>query len=130
MRRKCVQAPSFAGQWFYVPTVEKPDPHLYAPVDIEFQLTEKNGTLGGQYRGRYKVSDAAVSQNVLLQVQGKSSAGASAALLWTSSDGASGEIDLNLRQPNLMNVTWWTTQLGRRPSLTSGAATLVRQQTP
>jgi hypothetical protein len=121
---------SFAGEWFYAPAIEKPDPHLYPPVDIEFRLTEKDGILDGQYRGRYKIPDTAVSQDVVFQVQGKSSSGTSAALVWTSSDGANGEIDLNLRQPNLMRVTWWTTQLGRRPGLSSGAATLLRQQTP
>ena len=125
-----IHGSSFAGEWFYVPAIEKPDPHLYPPVDIEFQLTEKDGILDGQYRGKYKVSDTAVSQDVLFQVQGKSPAGASAALVWTSSDGANGEIDLVLRQPNLMRVTWWTTKLGRRPGLSSGAATLFRQQTP
>jgi hypothetical protein len=123
-------APSFAGEWFYAPGIEKPDPHLYPPVDIEFRLMEKGGILDGQYRGRYAVPDAAVPQDVVFQVQGKSAAGQSAALLWTASDGANGEIDLNLRQPNLMKVTWWTTQLGRRPGLSSGSATLLRQQTP
>jgi curved DNA-binding protein CbpA len=121
---------SFAGDWFYAPAVEKPDPRLYPPVDIEFQLTEQDGILDGQYRGRYKIPDAAVSQDVVFQVQGKSSARASAALVWTSGDGAHGEIDLNLLQPNLMRVTWWATQLGRQPGLSSGAATLYRQQTP
>ncbi|MGP8243255.1 MAG: DnaJ domain-containing protein [Bryobacteraceae bacterium] len=121
---------SMAGEWFYAPGIEKPDPHLYPPVDIEFQLTEKDGTLSGQYRGRYKVPNAAVSQDVVFQVQGESPAGSSAALAWTSTDGARGEIDLNLSQPNLMKVTWWTTQLGSRPGLSSGAATLFRQLTP
>ena len=125
-----VRGSSFAGEWFYAPAIEKPSPHLYPPVDIEFRLTEKDGILNGQYLGRYKVPDAAVSQDVLFQVQGKSSAGTSTALVWTSSDGANGEIDLNLRQPNLMRVTWWTIQLGRRPVLSSGSATLFRQQTP
>lgn len=125
-----VQRAPFAGEWFYVPAIEKPDPHLYAPVDIELQLTEKDGMLDGQYRGRYKVPDAAVSQDVAFHAQGKSSAGTSAALVWKSSDGASGEIDLDLSQPNLMKVTWWTTQLGRRPALSSGASTLFRQQAP
>jgi hypothetical protein len=125
-----VRGSSFAGEWFYVPAIEKPDPHLYPPVDIEFQLTEKDGLLYGQYRGTYKVPDTAVSQDVVFQVQGKSSTGSSAVLAWTSSDGANGEIDLNLRQPNLMRVTWWTTRLGRRPGLSSGTATLFRQQTP
>jgi hypothetical protein len=121
---------TFAGEWFYVPAIEKPDPHLYAPVDIEFHLMEKDGVLDGRYRGRYKVPDAAVSQDVAFQVQGKSPTGALAALFWTSGDGAHGEIDLNLLQPNMMKVTWWTTQLGRRPGLSSGIATLIRQQTP
>jgi hypothetical protein len=120
----------FAGEWFYAPSIEKPDPFLYAPVDIEFQLSEKDGILDGQYRGRYKVPDAGVPQDVVFRVQGKSSTGASAALVWTSGDGANGEIDLDLLKPNLMKVTWWTTKLGRRLGLSSGAATLFRQQTP
>jgi hypothetical protein len=123
-----IRESSFAGEWFYVPTTDKPDPHLYPPVDIEFQLTEKDGMLEGQYRGTYRIPDTAVSQDVVFQVQGKSSGGQSAALLWTSGDGANGEIDLNLRQPNLMRVSWWTIQLGRRPGLSSGVATLFRQQ--
>ena len=113
-----------------MPASEIPDAHLYPPVDIDLQLVEKDGLLTGQYRGRYKVPDAAVSQDVLFQVQGKTPAGAAAVLSWTSGDGANGTIDLDLRQPNLMRVTWWTTQLGRRPVLSSGAATLFRQQTP
>ncbi len=125
-----VQRPSFAGEWFYSPAIEKPDPRLYEPVDIELQITEKDGVLNGQYRGRYKVPNAAVSQDVVFQVQGESPAGATAALAWSASDGASGEIDLKLSQPNLMKVTWWTTQLGRWPGLSSGAATLFRQQAP
>jgi len=124
-----VHAASFAGEWFYVPAIEKPDPYLYAPLDIDLKLTEENGVLNGQYRGEYKVPDASVPQDVFFQVQGKSAAGTSASLEWTSNDGASGEIDLNLRQPNLMKVTWWTTRQGRSPSLSSGAATLLRQQT-
>jgi hypothetical protein len=123
-----VRASSFAGEWFYVPAIEKPDPHLYPPVDIDLHVAEKDGLLNGQYRGRYKVPDVAVSQDVVFQVQGKSSTGAAAALTWASSDGANGEIDLNLVQPNLMKVTWWTTRLGSSPILTSGIATLVRQQ--
>ena len=124
-----VPGSSFAGDWLYAPAVEKPDPRLYPPVDIEFRITEKDGMLDGQYRARYKVPDAAVSQDVIFQVQGKSSPGTSAALVWTSNDGSNGEIDLNLRQPNLMRVTWWTTQLGRRLGVSSGVATLLRQQT-
>ena len=124
------RAASFAGEWFYAPAIEKPDPHLYAPVDIELRLAEKDGRLDGQYHGRYKVPDTAISQDVVFQVQGKSSDGSSAALAWTSSDGANGEIDLDLREPNLMRVAWWTTRLGKQPSLSSGAATLLRQQTP
>ena len=66
-----VRRSSFAGDWFYVPASEIPDAHLYPPVDIDLQLVEKDGFLTGQYRGRYKVPDAAVSQDVLFQVQGK-----------------------------------------------------------
>jgi len=121
---------SFAGEWFYAPAVDKPDPHLYAPTEIDLKLTEESGSLGGLYRGRYKVPDRAVSQDVVFRIQGKASSGTSAALTWTSTDGAAGEIDLNLSQPDLMKVTWWTTKPGTRPALSSGAATLVRQQEP
>jgi len=119
---------TFAGEWFYVPSIEKPDPSLYAPLDIDLTLTEKDGLLSGEYRGEYKVPDAALSQNVVFKVQGKSPGGTAAALHWASGDGAAGEIDLNLSQPNLMKVTWWATQLGRQPGLSSGAAMLLRQQ--
>ena len=123
-----VRQPSFTGEWFYARAIEKPDPHLYPPVDIELQLTEKDGVLSGQYRGEYRVSDAALPQDVFFKVRGEAPAGESAALNWTGGDGAAGEIDLSLSQPNLMKVTWWATQLGRSPRLSSGAAILLRQQ--
>ncbi len=125
-----VREASFAGEWFYAPSIEKPDPLLYAPEDIELRLTEKDGILNGEYRGRYKAPETGVPEDVVFKIQGKSSAGSSAALTWTSSDGAAGEINLNISRSDLMKVTWWATQLGRRPGLSSGAATLLRQQTP
>jgi hypothetical protein len=49
---------------------------------------------------------------------------------WESSSGAKGELDLTLRSPNQLQVRWWTTQFGRQEALGSGAAVLVRLETP
>ena len=124
-------SPSFAGEWLNVPESEAPStPGVYLPSYVEFLLTEENGELSGNFRARYRIPDRAVSPEVLFRARGKPSAGESARLEWTSVDGARGEVEMQLHGSNGMSVTWWTTEFGRHPSLTSGSAKLLRQYSP
>ena len=127
---------SFAGNWLYAPLEkETAVPGQYAAYYVELVLLEEKGTLVGHYRSRHKIPDKAISPEVLLRVQGKPGAEKSTKLEWTSADGARGEMELTLSAPNLLNVRWWTTELGwttefeHRNALSSGTAVLVRQMT-
>jgi hypothetical protein len=97
---------------------------------VEFLLTEEHGELSGIYRARYRIPDRAVSPEVQFRARGKSPDGESAKLGWTSTDGARGELEMRLHGANAMSVAWWTTGFGRRESLASGSATLLRQRAP
>jgi len=127
---------SFAGNWLYAPLErETAAPGQYPASYVELVLLEEKGTLVGHYRSRHKIPDRAISPEVLLRVQGKPGAEKSTKLEWTSADGARGEMELTLSAPNLLNVRWWTTELGwttefeHRNALSSGTAVLVRQMT-
>jgi curved DNA-binding protein CbpA len=122
---------SFAGNWVYAPeTASKTDANLYPATNVEFLLSEENGTLAGMYRAKYRVPDQAIPPDVEFRVQGKSTNGKMCRLTWASEDGAQGEAELTLRSVNQLNVTWWTTVFGRRAALSSGMAVLTRQQAP
>jgi hypothetical protein len=124
-------APSFAGNWLYVPAGgDVPAPGSYPATYVELLLTEEHGGLSGSYRARYRIPDLAVSPEVLFRVQGKSPAAGPAKLGWTSADGARGEVEMTLHGPNLMSVAWWTTEFGRRASLASGTSKLLRLRAP
>ncbi len=123
--------PTLAGAWLYVPgSADVPAPGVYPPTYVEFLLTEEHGQLTGSYRARYRIPDRALSAEVAFRAQGKPLDPESAKLGWTSADGARGEVEVRLRGPNAMSLTWWTTEFGRRPSLASGTAVLLRQQSP
>lgn len=123
--------PSFAGNWLYSPLLsDTVSPGIYPAVYVELVLVDERGHLTGDYRARYKIPDRAISPQVLFRVQGKSPKGKSVKLVWMSHDGAKGEVELLLRSPNLMNVTWWTTEFGPQTALSSGTALLIRQQAP
>jgi hypothetical protein len=118
----------FAGNWLYLPDKEKAAaPGQYAATYVELLLREENGALAGHYRSRHSVPDKAISPEVLLQVRGTLSPRKPAMLEWTSAGGAKGELELILRAPNVLAVTWWTTVFGFRNELSSGTAALIRQ---
>ncbi|MGA2119721.1 MAG: J domain-containing protein [Bryobacteraceae bacterium] len=124
-------APSFAGNWFYVrDNGAAPAPGAYLATYVEFLLTEAHGELSGDYRAYFRIPDLAMSPEVSFRARGQSPTGDSARLNWTAANGARGQVELTLRGPNQMIVTWWTTELGRQEALASGTARLVRQQAP
>jgi hypothetical protein len=119
----------FAGTWLYQAAIgEKAESGGHPPVYVELSLGEESGRLSGRYRARYEVADHAVSTDVALRVQGDLPAGTTAHFTWTSAHGAKGEMEISLFGPRLMNVSWWSTQLGRPPGRTSGTSTLIRQE--
>jgi hypothetical protein len=122
-------AETWAGSWFYVLQPEDaPDAGPNAPSYIELRLVEEHGKLTGTCRARYRIPNQALPADVGFRAEGKTPGGNSAELVWASDDGAKGEVELTLRSPDLMKVTWRTTASGPRAALTSGTATLVRQR--
>lgn len=122
--------PTFAGRWLYaLGDRDTHPPGMYPPEFIEFSLSEARGALSGRYWARYRIPDKPVSPEVQFRVSGTLRPGNAVSLIWTSDDGASGEMKVLLRDVNSMDVTWWTTAFGRQTALTSGTAVLVRQQT-
>jgi hypothetical protein len=123
------EALSFAGNWLSAEDpAEKPLPGIYPARYVELLLVEERGQLSGRYRAQYRVPDRAIYPEVSFRVRGDAPAGASARLRWTAADGAKGEMEIVLDGPKLMKLSWWSTELGRHPTLASGAATLIRQQ--
>ena len=123
--------PSLAGNWLYSPeTVEPLDSGLYPAWYAELVLLEDRGTLVGNYRALYRVPDKALSPQMVFRMQGKSPTGKSADMEWVSEDGAKGQAEITLRSPNVLTVTWWTTERGRHATVNAGSAQLIRQQAP
>ena len=124
-------ASRFDGEWLYSAGGSDEDAAgAYPAKYVEFRLRLEGGVLTGDYRALHKVFDKAISPEVVFHVRGESPGGNSGKLAWESSSGAKGELDLTLRSPNQLQVRWWTTQFGRQEALGSGAAVLVRLETP
>ena len=118
----------FSGNWLYVPDPsEKSAPGAYPATYVELLMGEDHGRLRGAYRAEYRVTDRAVSPEVAFQVEGDAPAETTAHLQWTATDGAKGDVDLALSGPNVLKITWWTTEFGRHSKLASGTSKLIRQ---
>lgn len=125
------QPKGLAGNWFYPrPALAPAVPELYPPEYIELVLREDSGRLRGRYQARYRVTDRAISPEVLFQMEGDAAAAGNASLRWADAGGARGEIDLKLVARDSLQVTWRATQLGRQLGLASGTAVLVRRREP
>ena len=120
-------AAQFAGTWFYTPPrVAAPAGSLYPAEYIQADIVEETGGLRGRYYGRYRVTDRAISPEVIFSFEGRPQQDA-AVLEWRGGGGARGEIRLKLLSENSMEVSWSATQLGSSPGLASGTAVLVRR---
>jgi curved DNA-binding protein CbpA len=118
---------SFAGTWFYTPPRVAPSSKvLYPPEYIEAAIVEEAGVLRGRYYGRYRVSDRAISPEVIFQFEGRPQPEV-AVLEWHGGGGAHGEIRLKLLSENAMEVNWSAAELGSPPGLAAGTAVLVRR---
>jgi len=124
--------PVLSGHWLYAVNSRDPQtPGIYPPEFIELFLSENKGAVSGKYWARYRIPNKAVSPEVQFRIYGSSEGDAvanAATVRWVSDDGAKGKLKMTLRNLNSMEVSWWTSEFGRRTALTSGTALLVRQQ--
>lgn len=122
---------SFAGRWLYTPLPgEVSERGTYSATYVELLLVEHAGQLAGDYRANYHIPDRAVSPEVTFKLRGTASSATSGKFDWLSGDKAKGQAEMILRSPNLLYVSWWTTEFGRRATLGSGTAVLIRLQAP
>jgi len=120
-------ASRFAGTWFYAPPKVAPSAKtLYPPEYIEAVIVEEAGLLRGRYYARYRVTDRAISPEVIFQFEGWPGKDA-AVLEWSGGGGARGEVRLKLISENSMEVNWSATELGSSPGLAAGTAVLIRR---
>ncbi len=117
----------FTGNWLYVPSAgsDSGSNHLYPPEYIELRAAEQGGVIRGHYRGRYKVTDLAISPDVAFQFEGPVS-GDAVQLPWTGPGGSKGQVLLKLAPDGGIQVRWTAHRLSRQLGLSSGVATLVR----
>src|ERR1035438_2874520 len=119
------KAPSFAGRWLYTPQPgDGSERGLYSAKYVELLVVEHAGELAGDYRARYEVPDPAVSPEVAFKLRGAAGSATSGNFDWLSGDNAKGQAEMTLRAPNVLYVSWWTTEFGRRATLGSGTAVL------
>lgn len=121
----------FAGDWVYTPQAgDAPGPGGYPATYAELLLSEEQGDLVGRYRAEHKIPDKAISPEVLLRIRTRAPAGKSVRAEWTSTSGARGIVEMTLRSPEVIDLSWWTTEFGSQRQLTAGSAVLLSQQTP
>jgi hypothetical protein len=125
------QASPFSGNWLYTTDLASPqESDGYRAMYVELLLSEKDGALSGNYRARYVIPDKAISPQVAFHLQGRANSDRRARVEWSSASGARGEAELSLSAPGIMDLRWWSTELGEQSGLSSGTAKLVRQRTP
>jgi hypothetical protein len=124
-------AAGFAGAWLYAADGREDDrAGTYPARYVELRLREAGRMLAGEYRAVHRVPDKAISPEVAFRVSGETPQGTKGKLEWESSGGAKGELELTLKSQDQLQVTWWTTQFGKREALSSGMAVLMRLKTP
>ena len=115
-----------SGDWVFVPAMGATKSR-YAPEFIELRLREREGTMRGSYRARYRVADRAISPTVAFQFEGRAAA-EGGVLPWRGAGGSQGAVTLRLLANGNLQVEWEADRLGEELGLISGAATLVRKQ--
>lgn len=123
--RDC-SARTYSGWWVLVPgkATEMPA-ELYPPIYVEMFIEQKGAVLRGRYKGRYQVTDRAISPEVSFTFEGRAQ-GDEPELTWRGAQGAEGRLRLRWVGENSMEVRWWTTNFGTELGLSSGIATLIR----
>ena len=116
---------ALSGDWVFVPAAGATKSR-YAPEFIELRLREREGTMRGSYRARYRVADRAISPTVAFQFEGRAAA-EGGVLPWRGAGGSQGAVTLRLLANGHLQVEWEADRLGEELGLISGAATLVRK---
>jgi hypothetical protein len=117
------------GEWIYAPKEpERRKPGFYPPEFIDLKLFSAGdpGNLKGQYNARYVITDKPISPEVSFQFASVDKD--SRKFVWQGTNGTHGTIAIHPVDDNTIRIEWRTTSSVRGPSLTSGAATLVRRQ--
>lgn len=118
---------AFAGFWVYPRQKDQnKDKSLYLPEFIETSIVERNGTIHGKYRSRYRIYDRAISPNVNFEFDGQP-AGLFAKMPWKGEGGSRGEVQIKLVSDNSIEIVWSATELGQSLALGSGTAVLMRR---
>ena len=116
---------ALSGDWIFTPAAASTR-NGYPPEFIELRLREREGTVRGSYRARYRVTDRAISPNVAFQFAGRTPA-EGGALPWRGAGGSQGAVTLRLLANGHLQVEWEADRLSEELGLISGAATLVRK---
>ncbi|MDQ6758290.1 MAG: DnaJ domain-containing protein [Acidobacteriota bacterium] len=123
------QPASVSGNWLYVPKPDDGKKNLYPPEYIELRINNRAGILRGQYHGKYRVSDRAISSEINFRFEGKQGENVSV-LPWSGNNGAKGELRIKRLSDESMEVHWITTTFGQSNTLASGTAVLYRSDPP
>ncbi len=123
-----IAATQFAGQWVFAKagSASPGGKSQYPPEFIEVTVTERNGTLHGQYHSRYQVLDHAISPDVDFIFDGTPN-GSALKCAWQGPGGAKGRMTLKLIPTSTAEIAWNATELGSQQWLVNGSATLVRK---
>jgi curved DNA-binding protein CbpA len=118
-----------SGTWYYARRRLSPlRDNRYPPDYIEVVIVAEDDIVRGRYRGRYRVSDRAISPEVAFQFGGKSND--AGRYPWMGAGGAKGEVRLRLTDDDFLAFEWIASDLGSQMGLGSGTAVLVRRLDP
>jgi hypothetical protein len=128
---KAAPASGLGGNWFYAADLDTaPGSARYKPVYVELLLSQTGDALAGNYRALYSVPDRAISTQVVFHLEGKVGPDQRAKLGWTGVNGSKGLAEITLVPGGIMDFHWWSTELPKEATLSSGRARLVRQRQP
>jgi DnaJ domain len=114
----------WAGTWFY-----KSQPLAAISSDLPRSVSLQITDDGGALRGEYSATAGTPNSTVAFHFEGSGTGGA-ARLPWTGAHGSSGEIELRLLRPNVLEVRWWAYGTSTDWGETSSTAILRRVSTP
>lgn len=117
-----------AGTWLYVPTpLTEDEKRLYPPEFIQLRIRNADGTLQGDYRSRYQVSDRPISPTVNFVFSGKIKDPQKNTFRWRGGLGTTGIVHLQLLSPHSLQVDWQLADPKEDGGLISGTAVLVKK---
>ena len=113
-----------AGTWFY-----RSQPLAGDSGDVPRSVSLQVSDDGGAVRGEYSSTGGTANSTVAFHFEGPRTGG-TARVPWTGAHGATGEIELRLLRPNVLEARWWAYGTSTTSGETSSAAILRRVFTP